>query len=369
MSARRPTARRASTRVQHRPGAGVIFQQGSDSLPDPDRYVLFGDRLVRRVDGGAVLQQVGPRVYTNGFAVATLSFTPVFDRAAKIRRFTINNVSAADNWTVTVGGREIMRVRHLTTDNNSVAKLADTAKVGKANLLTWVQNNLGIDASIPLPNGMTITIASIGGATADIMIEAVEVSVEDAAMIGLNHYMGSDFLIPITTFLNASQAAVAVVQDDTQVAPPWVPAIFSATPLPVNWSIDLLALFCDGVSNNSFSGAANHVGTTRNLVVVKNGTQLFTRVANGGPSKTPAAAAAGSANIVTTPLDIQFPPFEVVDDPQENIFELPLTLRGGDVMQILENLVGDLTGGEVFARAMNVWLARVKVPQAVLGQL
>lgn len=353
----------------HRPGAGVVFARRSADHPDPDRWVLFGDRLTRRVGGGAVLQQVGPRVYTNGFGVATLSFTPLFDRAAKIRRIYINNVSAADNWTITVGGREIMRVRHLTTDNSAVLKGADTVKTGKANFFSFCRDNLGIDPSIPVPLGMTITVASVGGATADILIEAVEVTVDEGAMIGLNHYMGVDFLIPIATFLAASQAAVGAVQDDTQVAPPWVPAIFSSAPLPVNWAIDLIALFCDGVSNNSFSGAANHVGQTRNLVVVKNGTQLFTRVGNGGPSKVPVAAAAGSANIVTTPMDLQFPPFELVDDESDNTFDPPLTLRGGDAFQILENLQGDLTGGEIFARSLNVWIARVRVPQPVAGQL
>jgi len=331
--------------------------------------VLVGDRLVRRIGGAAILQQVGPRVYANGFAVATLSFTPVFDRAAKLRRLFVNNVSAADNWTVTVGGREIMRFRHLTTDNSAVFKAADTAKVGKANFFSLCMNEIGIDASIPIPLGMTLTVASIGGATADVLFELVEVTADEAAGMSLNNYQGNDFLMPITTFLNASQAAVGVIPDDSQIAPAWVPSIIAGLALPVNWSIDLLALFMDGVSNNSFSGAANHVGTTRNLVVTKNGTQLFTRAANGGPSKTPVAAAAGSANIVTTPLDLQFPPFELVDDLTDNMFDYPVTLRGGDVLTQAENLVGDLTGGEVFARAMNVWIARVKVPQSVGGQL
>lgn len=351
-----------------RPGAGVVFQPRSKTQPDPDRYALFGRELVRRVSGAAVLQQVGPRVYVNGFGVATLSFTPANDRAAKLRRLFVNGVSAADNWTITVGGREIARFRHLTTDNSATFKGADTAKTGKANFMSFCRDNLGIDPSFPVPNGMTITVASVGGATADILMELVEVTVDEGSFVGLNHYMGTDFLIPITTFLNASQTAVGVVQDDTQVAPPWVPSIIAAAALPVNWSLDLLGLFCDGVSNNSFSGAANHVGRTQDLHVLKNGTQLFTRSGHG-PSKTPVAAAAGSANIVTTPIDLQFPPFELVDDPSDNLFDPPITLRGGDVFQVLEDLQGDLTGGEIFARAMNVWLARVKVPQPVLGQL
>lgn len=352
-----------------RPGAGVVFQRNSRINPDPERYVLVGDLLVPRVKGAATLQQVGPRQYIQAFAAATLSYQPPFDRAAKCRRVIINNVSAADNWQVLVGGREIMRFRVLTGDQNRIILGPSAAGAGKPNFFDWCRTALGVDPMFPVPLGLTLTVQSVGGATADIMFEVKEVTVDEGATIGLNHYMGTDFLIPITTYLNASQSAVGQVQDDTQVAPPWVPAINANLALPVNWSIDIWAIFLDGVSNNSFSGAANHVGFTQNVVILKNGTTILTRTPlSGGPSKKPVAAAAGSANISTVPLDVVLVPFENADVYDFNTLDDPITLRGGDVMQIFENLQGDLTGGEVFARALNVFIARVKVPAAISGQ-
>ena len=61
--------------------------------------------------------EVGPRLYLNTLAAAAANLTPLADRAIMVRRITITNVSASDTWTVSVGGREIMRFRILNTGN------------------------------------------------------------------------------------------------------------------------------------------------------------------------------------------------------------------------------------------------------------
>lgn len=308
-----------------------------------------------------ILQDVGGYVYAQNEAVATLSITPLFDRAAFVRRINLTNPSAADNWTVNVGGREIMRFRELTTGNQSLLRVSDSKTAPEMDFWEYCRNVLNIDPSIPVPNGQTLTFASVGGATGDIDIEFEEVSIADANVRGINHYLGNVFLLPITWFLNASQSAVAAVQLDTQISPPWVPAIFSNVALPVNWKIELLSLFLEGAGVNTFSGAANHQSSTRDLRAIRDGVNMFTRAGLGIPLRG-TDSAAGSANTVIgqrsgifRPFDFQMPS----DDPKP---PLPLVLNGGDVLQLFVDLIGDLTGGASYANAMQVALARVTVP-------
>src|SRR5215831_13152553 len=156
--------------------------------------------------------EVGPRVYNQGLAVATLSTQPVLDRAALVRRINISNESANDDWQVIVGQRELMRVRHLTVGNQRVFRVADPDQRPKPDFWEYVFNVLNIDPTIPVPLGMTLVVQSVGGATADIDVEFKEVDPGDANAYPINHYQKNVFVLPIQWRLNASQSAPAVVQ-------------------------------------------------------------------------------------------------------------------------------------------------------------
>lgn len=308
-----------------------------------------------------ILLDVGGYVYAQAEAAATLTITPLFDRAAIVRRINLSNPSAADNWTVNVGGRELMRFRELTVGNQSLLRVSDASTAPKLDFWEYCRNVLGIDPSIPVPNGQSLIFSSVGGATGDIDIEFEEISVSDGNVRGLNHYLGNVFLAPIAWFLNASQSAAAAVQFDTQISPAWFPALFSNTALPVNWKVELLSLFLEGMGVNTFSGAANHQSSTRDLRVLRDGVQMFTRASLGIPLRG-SDSAAGSANTVFgqrsgiyRPVATEFPS----DDPRT---PLPLILQGGDVLQLFIDLIGDLTGGASYANALEVAIARITVP-------
>ena len=217
---------------------------------------------------------------------------------------------------------------------------------------------------------MTLAVASVGGATADILLEGKEVDPSDASAVQLNHYRGTDFLIPIYFSLGAAFAGAAggVVQLDTQVAPPYVPALFSNTPLPVAWKIALLALFLEGAGVNTFSGAANHQSATQDLHVFKDQVQIFTRVGHGPPN-VGAASAAGSANTVIGQRSGMFPPFEQSGDNPDSVLDSPIVLGGGETLQLLHDITGDGTGGASYANILQVAVARITVPTAALGSL
>lgn len=313
-----------------------------------------------------ILTDVGGYVYAQAEAAATLTITPLFDRAAFVRRINLSNPSAADNWTVNVGGRELLRFRELTVGNQSLLRVSDSSTAPKLDFWEYCRNILGIDPSVPVPNGQSLIFSSVGGATGDIDIEFEEVSIADANVRGINHYLGNVFLAPITWFLNAAQSAAAAVQFDTQISPAWFPALFSNTALPVNWKVELLSLFLEGMGVNTFSGAANHQSSTRDLRVTRDGVQMFTRASLGIPLRG-SDSAAGSANTVFGQRGGIFRPFVFQMPSDDAKPPLPIVLNGGDVLQLFVDLIGDLTGAASYANAMQVAIARVTVPVGQTG--
>lgn len=309
---------------------------------------------------------VGGNIYPFGLATASFTFTPLFDRAALVRRINITNVSANDNWTISVGQRVLMVFRILTTGSQQLLSVAPGLPAGNQDWWEFCRNVLKIDPTIPVPNGQSIVIASVGGATGDVELEAIECDVSDANRISLNHYMGTDFLIPVTHFLSASQSAAGAVQCDTQVSPAWVPALFSATALPVNWDVTLLALFAEGMGVNTFSGAANHQSITQDVRVFRNNVLMFTRQGNGIPN-VGKASAGGSANTAFGQRSGIYPPFVLTLVDDDPLLPVPIHLGGGDVMQVLQEITGDLTGGASYANSLIVWAARIKVPAGAVG--
>lgn len=310
-----------------------------------------------------ILRDIGGFGYDQSLAVATRTFTPLFDRAAVARRINISNPSAADNWNINVGGRTLMTVRELPlgTGNQHLMRVADSDVRPKLDFWEYCRNSLNMDPSIPIPNGQSIIVSSAGGATADINIEYLETDVQSQNAVGMQHYLGNVFLIPITWYLNAGQAAPGAIQVDTQVAPSWVPPIFSNVGVPVNWKFEILSLFIEGMGVNTFSGAANHQSTTQDVRIFRDNVQMFTRQSLGIPNEG-SASAAGSANTVFGQRSAIFRPFELQSFTDDGMLPVPLVLNGGDVMQVLTDLTGDLTGTASYANALIVAIARVTVP-------
>lgn len=311
--------------------------------------------------------EVGPRVYNQGLAVATLSTQPVFDRAAIVRRVNISNESSPDDWQLIVGQREIMRHRHLLVGNQRMFRVADSDQRPKLDFWEYCVAALGLDPSIPIPLGMTLVVQSVGGATADIDVEFREVDPGDANAWPTNHYQKNVFILPVQWRLNAGQANAAVVQLDTQTAPPYIPALFSNTPIPVGWKVEILALFLEGMGVNTFSGAANHQSTTQELRAFLDQRQIFTRVGAGIPDQG-AASAGGSANTVFGQRSGIFRPFELQLPTPDGVLDTPIVLGGGETLQLLVNLTGDLTGTASYANCLFSAICRVTVPGAAFGQ-
>ncbi len=313
-----------------------------------------------------LLPDVGGFFYDQTIAAATRTVTPLADRALILRRVGITSPSANDNWTINVGGRELARFRELTVGNQHLLRVSDASTAPKMDFFEYCRNVLGIDASFPVPNGQQLIVSSVGGATADIEMELEEIDVASGNLKVLNHYLGNQFLIPIAWLLNASQSAAGAVQFDTQIAPLWVPSLFSNLGIPVQWKIEVLALFLEGMGVNTFSGAANHQSTTQDIRWFRDNVQILTRSGLGLPLRG-SASAAGSANTVFGQEAGIFRPMEQQMPSDDPALPAHIVFGGGDVSQLLLDLQGDLTGGASYANAIQVAIARVTVPPLVGG--
>jgi hypothetical protein len=95
--------------------------------------------------------------------------------------------------------------------------------------------------------------------------------------------------------------------------------------------------------------------------VFRDNVQMFTRGGLGFPVRG-SDSAAGSANTVFGQRSGLYAPFEQAMPTDDNLLNAKLVLDGGDVLQLFLDLTGDLTGGASYANALQVAIARVKVP-------
>lgn len=300
----------------------------------------------------------GPFLYQFAKAAATMTFTPIVDRGALVRRISVTAPSANDTWVVTSKAKEVMRFRVRTTGNQNIVRGDDQAAMPHDTYFDVCRWLLNQDPSIAVPLGQSMVISSVGGATANIMVEFEEHDTSDLSTAMLNHPDGKEWLIPIYTFKAAAIAATGVTLDDTQVAPAWLPNFMIGTVGNSAWRIVLLAAFMEGVGVNTFSGAANHQSTTNTKQLTLNSRLLNSRSTNGIPNLG-AASAAGSANTVFGQAMAFQNPFERAGSGYENIFNAPITIGNGDTFTVAEEIVGDVTGGADYSGASTVFIARV----------
>lgn len=300
----------------------------------------------------------GPFLYQFAKAAATLSFTPINDRGALVRDISITTPSATDTWIVTSKGKDIMRFRILATGNQNVVRGDDQTNPAHLKFFDYCRWVLGMDPSIAVPLGQTLTIASLGGATANISVEFEEHDTSDLNSGLLNHPDGREWLVPIYTWLAAAATAAGPTNNDTQVGPAWLPPFLIGTLLTSAWRIRLLAAFMEGMGRNTFSGAANHQSTTNTKQLVLNSKLLNSRTTKGIPNLG-VASAAGSANTAFGQNMADFPPFERAGTGYMNVFNQPIEIGNGDTFNVQDEFVGDFTGGADYSTAPTVWIARI----------
>lgn len=300
----------------------------------------------------------GPFLYQFAKAAASMTFTPIADRGALVRRISITAPSANDTWVVHSKAKEILRFRVRTTGNQNLLRGDDQATMPHDTWFDFCRWILGMDPSVPVPLGQSLDVVSLGGATANILVEFEEHDTTDLSTAMLNHPDGKEWLIPITTFRAASVAAVGVLADDTQIAPAWLPNFLLGTVGNSAWRVQLLAMFMEGAGINTFSGAANHQSTTNTTQLFLNSRLLNSRSTNGIPN-VGAASAAGSANTVFGQVMAIQNAFERAGSGYENVFNQPIVMGNGDTFQVFHEIIGDVTGGADYSGASVIFVARV----------
>lgn len=311
------------------------------------------------------LNEVGPVVYDESLAVASRALSPLPDRALIVRDILIDNVSASDTWIVNTSGKELARFDIRTTGNQQPLSSAFT-NYPKSNDIFEVYNSTQQDNLIyPVPQGMTITVSSVGGATADITYSYQEVNNNEITPGMMNHPRGTRMVTPLVGFKSAAITVNGENVFDTQIGPNWFPNLFVDNSIPSNWVVRVLMMFLEGAGVNTFSGSANHKSTTKSLNVYRNGQQLFSRTDQGGIPLIGAASANGSANVVIGTELTPFPAFQQSDAFDWELLPLPLNFNEGTNYRFRLNVTGDVTGGADYSGARMMFLCDILTPGGV----
>jgi hypothetical protein len=336
------------------------------------------------------LLQIGPRGYQHAVAAASLSFTPYYDRAARVTSVKITKPSAQDQWVLTVSGKEITRFEVDTVGNQqltgnptpNVAATGSKTQPQNRDLFSWSEEAINEQICYPVPNGQPFSLASAAGATADILIEFEECTKDDIKVHEINHFQGSKFRLPVWGYLSTSIADNNEHLLDTQISPSWVPSIFNGVRIQAGYTVDIHALFIEGGGQNAFAAATDHLSTTDHIGWVVNGQQLFTRLpytvpalaatsGQGSSGATQAtrdgipcvgeAAAAGSVNNVYGDNLYRFPAFQAFRHDAEPVIDPGIRLKQGATSSFSWALNGDPGAGASYAHNMVVALVDVTV--------
>ncbi len=328
---------------------------------------------------GQILQ-IGPRGFEHQVGVASATFTPLPDRAARVTGLRITKPSANDVWILSVSSKELARFQIDVVGNQQLLGNPSGSSPANRSLHTWAEEILDKPIVYPVPNGQVCSISSLAGATANIELEFEECDRGDIAKTECNHFEGRLFRLPIYGYLSSAISDNNEHYFDTQVSPTFVPKIFTNVQIQAAYEVVIHALWFEGGGRNTYSGAANHASTTDHLFATVNGQRLFTRVpypvtalgatSGQGPNaavnatldgipSVGSAAAAGSANSVYGADLERFPPFQIFRSDDEPIISPGIKLTPGSTPGFGIALNGDTTGGAAFAHNYCVALCDV----------
>lgn len=300
------------------------------------------------------LQQIGPRGYVKGTTVATLSFTPLADRAAVVRRIVLTNISANDVWIVSVNGQEVGRFQENTLGNQQLLGGTTANYPKEKDIYAFLRAVYGTDLIYPIPQGATFTIASAGGATANISLTFTEHVPSEIQPGMVNHPNGNHKIAPLYAVPGNALAAAGESAFASQIGLSYLPNLFVDNNLPQGWLIRVLGLFLEAGGVNTFSGAANHQSVTDHVALIVNGQRMFTRVATDGIPNVGAASAAGSVNTVFGATLAPHPAFQTADEYDWITWDQPPIINPGDLYQWRFGVTGDLTGGADYSKMLAV---------------
>ena len=284
--------------------------------------------------------EIGPVGYAKSVGDAGLNFTPLSDRSALVTAIRITKPSASDDWQLSVASKEITRF-HVDADGHQQLTSAPSASSpANRDFFVWAEHVIGKPVAYPVPNGQVLSVASVGGATADIAIEFEEHDKGDMSSPSLlNHYEGKHFRLPVWANAATAIAAAGEVAYDTQVSPTFVPKIFTGTQIQAGYEVDIHALWLEGGGDNDYGDSDDDQIVTDHVWAIVNSQRLFTRVpytqtdadivSQDGIPLVGTASASGSANQVFGCDLERFPAFQIFREPNAPIINPAIHLGPG----------------------------------------
>lgn len=302
----------------------------------------------------------GPRIFKSSTAASSFTLTPQNPYSAVVRRILIDKVSAADTWTCSIAGQEVMTFRMDTVGHQQLLSAATGSFPSDQDLFAFAENVLQDPITIGIQTGQTLTISSTGGATADISVIYEEFPQASGVAMGVNSSQSNSYYVPVYGYISGTTTTVGDNLLSGQYGLSFIPQFLKGGVLPQGWTIDVVAWFLEGAGVNTYSGSADHQSNTTQFVVVKNGQRLFTRDASGGIPLVGTASAAGSANTVYGSDYTPYPAFQDADPMNWRKLDPPFTLRAGDNTNFYLTTTGSQTGGADYSHALQVFLCKIR---------
>jgi hypothetical protein len=309
------------------------------------------------------LFDIGPRGYKQAEVVATLSYTPLSDREAYVTGLRVTRPSADDTWAVTVAGKLLAYFVINNEGNQQLLSRPSSNAPGNRVLWNWFEGVAHRPFDYPVPNGQTLTIYSLGGATADVEIEFKEVTTGTTQPHDINHYAGRHARMPVYAYRAIAPTTTSEVAFDTQVAPPWVPPIFTGHQLNAGYNVDIWGLSMDAAGVNDYHGSSDEQSTTEYVWAIVNGQRLFTRDPQAGFPARGTASATGSANSVYNGDLERFPAFQHIRDGNELLISPAIHIDQGVVSTWGLAFKGTLTNSPDYSKALFVGMCDIHIEE------
>lgn len=303
---------------------------------------------------------LGSVLNAKALGTADFTFTPQEPYAARVTRLFATGVSANDNWILTVNGKEVGRFRLQTVGNQNLLGATDSNTPKVYDFMSYMDEVLNRPITYPVPQGATFELKSVGGATADVLIQYQECMPTELQINEVNHPQSTHFVVPFYAYRNAAVTAATEVDFDTEVKPAWMPSLFIETGLIAGWDFTILALFSEGAGVNTFNGSADHQSVTDHLYLVKSGQRMFNRTAGDGLAIEGVASAAGSANTAYGSRLSTLRAFQLQKPPSLDYWDTPLRITTGEPWEWgIGFNAGSFTGGADYSKAMTVAIVDV----------
>ena len=277
---------------------------------------------------------LNPLMIKNFSDVASVSLTPPSGKSLRIKDIIFHDLSV--DVTVKIektyvgfikSGMDVLTAPGVTQADS---QFEEARRPGERGTLMKRLQDLGYAMTYPVAEGETFVLEASGGNISGYIVyeiyDGADVKNTEVNGSASDHYIFLNYGRP-----TASVSAAGYVDIDYPLTPSPFPDFPFGKPVPAGKKILVHGLLIVAWGYNSYTGSADHTSDVKYIKLIKETETLFDKDMLGIPVY-PAAAAAGSANVVVNPAGSIFPYGFTLGTRKLGKFEKPLEFDEGSVV-------------------------------------